>query len=548
MEHKKTVRLSKPGRSHVLYVTEIKAFQGGVAGREQGATGIGFMSHGTETAINRIEQELLHHARFRPDKVALVAANESFTYQDVLRHANDFSRKLVSIGVNPGDRVTVFLEKTPESVIACYGVWLAGGILVPAHEGLHARQLRYILQHSASKLLVSNEVKLARLGSDIPNNIISLNFSLPTTPVQSANSHEPRTGTGEPAAILYTSGSTGQPKGILIGHNNLLAGARTVSEYLELREDERIISILPFSFDYGLNQLLTSVHVGATLVLQRSHLPADICRTLQHQSITGMAAVPPLWIQLLGDISPFKQLEFPKLRYITNTGGVFPVGAVKEYRRLLPHVRIYLMYGLSEAFRSTYLPPDEVDRRPDSMGRAIPETLIHVIKDGRECAPGEIGELVHRGPTVALGYWRDPEATAHVFRPFPNPDGENSETAVYSGDYVRKDSDGFLYFVGRRDTMIKTQGFRVSPDEVEELILASGLVSEVAAHAVPDSVAGAAIAVHVVPKISSTFSEAALLEFCHKEMPRHMVPKSLRVHETLPRTASGKIDRKSLAS
>jgi len=505
------------------------------------------MSAGPETPINRIEEELRHQAGLMPEKLALVAGKESFSYQDVLGHAADFAYKLVSIGVTPGDRVTVFLEKTPEAVVACYGIWLAGGILVPAHEGLHARQLSYILQHSDSKLLISNDRKLARLGSDIPNNIISLNFSLPTTPSQSATSYPLRNGAGEPAAIMYTSGSTGLPKGILIGHDNLLAGARIVSEYLELREDERIISILPFSFDYGLNQLLTSVHVGATLFLQRSHLPADICRTLQHESITGMAAVPPLWIQLLADMSPFKQLEFPKLRYITNTGGVFPVGAVKQYRRLLPHVRIYLMYGLSEAFRSAYLPPDEVDRRPDSMGKAIPETLIHVIKDGRECKPGEIGELVHRGPTVARGYWRDPEATARVFRPAPDPDGESSETAVYSGDYVRKDSDGFLYFVGRRDTMIKTQGFRVSPDEVEELILASGLVSEVAAHGQPDSVAGAAIAVHVVPKESSTFSKATLLDFCRKEMPRHMVPKSLWVHESLPRTATGKIDRKFLA-
>lgn len=338
------------------------------------------------------------------------------------------------------------------------------------------------------------------------------------------------------------------PKGILISHDNLLAGARIVSQYLKLRKDERIISIVPFSFDYGLNQLLTSVHVGATLILQRSHLPADICRTLQRESITGMAAVPPLWNQLLGSMSPFSKLEFPDLRYITSTGGVFPVSTSEQYRRLLPDVDIYLMYGLSEAFRSTYLPPSELDRRPDSIGIAIPETFIHVMNDGRECGPGEIGELVHRGPTVALGYWRNPEATARVFRAFPHPDDSDSEAAVYSGDYVRKDKDGFLYFVGRRDTMIKTLGFRVSPDEVEELILASSLVREVAVHGIPDSVAGTSIAAHIVPEDSSTFSEAALLNFCRKEMPGYMVPKSVRVHESLPRTTSGKIDKQALAS
>jgi acyl-CoA synthetase (AMP-forming)/AMP-acid ligase II len=206
------------------------------------------------------------------------------------------------------------------------------------------------------------------------------------------------------------------------------------------------------------------------------------------------------------------------------------------------------MYGLTEAFRSTYLPPEELDRRPGSMGKAIPETEINVIEDGRECAPGEVGELVHRGPTVTLGYWRDPEATARVFRPLPGTGGEKSEIAVFSGDWVRKDEDGFLYFVGRRDNMIKTQGFRVSPDEIEEMVQESGLVGEVAALGVPDPVAGAAIEVHVVPRERQDFSEAALLGFCRKNMPRHMVPKAVHLHEALPKTATGKIDRKSLAS
>ncbi|HET9396634.1 MAG TPA: AMP-binding protein, partial [Nitrospiraceae bacterium] len=222
--------------------------------------------------------------------------------------------------------------------------------------------------------------------------------------------------------------------------------------------------------------------------------------------------------------------------------------AVQQYRRLLPHVRIYLMYGLSEAFRSTYLPPEEIDRRPTSIGKAIPETIISVMKDGRECEAGEIGELVHRGPTVALGYWHDPEATARIFRQFPSSNSARPEVAVYSGDYVKRDADGFLYFVGRRDSMIKTQGFRVSPEEVEEVILASGLVCEAAAVGEPDEVAGAIIAVHVVPKDSTTFSRASLIEFCRREMPRNLVPRSIHLHEALPRTASGKIDRKSLVS
>jgi acyl-CoA synthetase (AMP-forming)/AMP-acid ligase II len=493
---------------------------------------------------NRIEDDLVKRARLCPDKVAIVDSGKHLTYEELLAYAAHLSRELKERGVARGDRVTVYLDKTREAVIACYAIWLAGAVMVPAHESLHARQLSYILEHSGSKVLVTSARKLSRFGIVPPDGLAVLDYTLPASPLGmpdlGGRSSEPR----EPAAILYTSGSTGRPKGILISHDNLIAGARIVSRYLALREDERIISIPPFSFDYGLNQLLCSVRVGATLVLQRSHLPADICRTLKQESITGMAAVPPLWLQLIGDRSPFAQTKFPDLRYITNTGGVFPVKTVEQYRRLLPHVRMYLMYGLSEAFRSTYLPPQELDRRPDSIGRAIPETTISVVKDGRECNAGEIGELVHRGPTVALGYWRDPETTARVFRPFPG----SSEIAVFSGGHVRKDADGFLYFVGRRDTMIKTQGFRVSPDEIEELVLASGLVREVAAVGEPDDVAGAAIALHLVPKEPSTFSEASLMDFCHREMPRYMIPKVIYVREALPKTGSGKIDRRILAS
>jgi acyl-CoA ligase (AMP-forming) (exosortase A-associated) len=517
---------------------------------------IAFTKQGSEDVLSlspppgtgRIEDELLAQAAQNPERIAVVAGQQSLTFGDLLAHAGDLASELVALGVAPGDRVTVYLDKTPEAVVACYGIWLAGGVMVPANEGLLAPQVRHILDHSESTVLVSTARKLSRFGIEPPESVRVLDYTLPDAPRGQGEAEAMHSGGDEPAVILYTSGSTGRPKGILVSHANLVAGARIVSTYLELQDDERIISIPPFSFDYGLNQLLCAVRVGATLVLQRSHLPADICRTLQEQRITGMPAVPPLWIQLLGDTSPFRKMQFPDLRYMTNTGGVFPVKAVEDYRRLLPHVRIYLMYGLTEAFRSTYLPPDQLDARPGSMGRAIPETEIDVIRDGVECPPGEVGELVHRGPTVTLGYWRDPAATARVFRPYPGAGGEGSEIAVFSGDQVRKDEDGYLYFVGRRDNMIKTQGFRVSPDEIEEMVLESGLVGEAAASGVPDPVAGAVIEVHVVPRDPAAFEEAALIGFCRRNMPRHMVPKVVHLHESLPRTATGKIDRKSLAS
>jgi acyl-CoA synthetase (AMP-forming)/AMP-acid ligase II len=341
-----------------------------------------------------------------------------------------------------------------------------------------------------------------------------------------------------PAAILYTSGSTGRPKGILVSHANLIAGTRIVAGYLDIRPDERILSVLPFSFDYGLNQLLTAVHCGCTLVLQRSNFPPDVLRTLTQQRITALAGVPPFWIQLMRGTP--SHLDLPHLRYITNSGGTMPVELVQRYREKLPHVRIHLMYGLSEAFRSTTLPPEELEHRPDSIGKAIPENEVLVL-DASD-ADSERGELVHRGPTVALGYWNDPEASARVFRSDPE-DPRSGRTVVYSGDMVRRDPDGFLYFVARRDQLIKCYGYRVSPDEVEELIHGSTLVAEVAVHGRPDAVSGAAIVAHVIPVDPTAFVTGALLEYCRARMPAYMVPKFVEVHDDLPRTSSGKIDR-----
>jgi amino acid adenylation domain-containing protein len=478
----------------------------------------------------RIEDPLLEQATG-----AVVDGDTACTYAELAARARRFAARLQRHRLEPGDRVAIFLDKTLASVVALYGTWLAGGVAVPINEGLRSRQVEHIVRHSGSRLFVSESRRLSRIDAGATGDATVL--AVGKDPDQE-RVFVPQRGGREPAVILYTSGSTGRPKGILISHENLLAGARIVARYLEIRSDERILSVLPFSFDYGLNQLLTAVATGATLVLQRSHFPADIYRSLERHAITGMAGVPPLWIQLLA--GPLTQQAFPHLRYLTNSGGVFPSDLVTHVRRVLPDTRLYLMYGLSEAFRSTYLPPEELERRPGSMGRAIPETEIYVLdEDGRDCAPGVVGELVHRGPTVALGYWRDPEATAAVFR------DRAGECVVYSGDLVRRDEDGFLYFVGRRDQLIKCHGYRVSPDEVEETIFASGVVSEVIVHGVPDPVSGQAIVAHVVPR-TAAFSEDELLGYCRREMPSYMVPRAVHTHAALPRTASGKLDRKAI--
>ena len=302
---------------------------------------------------------------------------------------------------------------------------------------------------------------------------------------------------------------------------------------------------MPFSFDYGLNQLLTSVLQRATLVLQRSAMPADVCRALTRHRITGMAGVPSFWIRLMDGRSPFPALSFSDLRYITNTGGAMPEDLVERYRAHLPGTRIYLMYGLTEAFRSTYLPPEELRNRPGSMGKAIPECdVFAVTEDGRRCRPGEVGELVHRGPTVAQGYWNDPEATERVFR--PDPSSGTGDRAVYSGDLVRQDADGFFYFVGRRDELIKSQGVRISPGEVEALARSSGLVSDAVAKGEPDPEAGAVVILHCIPR--PDFDEAALKQFFRREAPPYMLPRKVLLHDRFPHLSNGKIDRKRIGS
>jgi acyl-CoA ligase (AMP-forming) (exosortase A-associated) len=495
---------------------------------------------------DRIEGSLLARVDATPLSEALVDGERRFDYDTLGRWALSFARRLTESGVAPGDRVAIYLDQVAEMVVALYGTWIAGAVAVPTNASLKSAQVAHILSHSGSRLLVSTPRKLAQIDAQAVGDIPVLEVDA-WDGVERSAPHKDLPGGATPAAILYTSGSTGRPKGILISHANLIAGARIVSGYLGIRSDERILSLLPFSFDYGLNQVLSSVYCGSTLVLQRSHFPADVVRSLEQNRITGFAGIPAVWSQLMDRKSPLPGVQLPHLRYITNSGGVFPRELLQRYREMWPHVRIYLMYGLSEAFRSTYLPPEELDRRPDSMGKAIPECEILVLdSQNKLCAAGQEGELVHRGPTVALGYWNDPEATARVFRPDPLEPG-SGRTVVHSGDVVRRDEEGFLYFVGRRDQLIKSFGFRISPDEVEELIHASKLVAEVAVHGLPDEEAGARIVAHVIPADQDAFELQALVDYCRERMPSYMVPRTIAVHDSLPRTASGKIDRKALA-
>jgi acyl-CoA ligase (AMP-forming) (exosortase A-associated) len=500
-----------------------------------------------------------------PDKEALVHGEERLTYQEVADRASGLACGLKSAGLQAGDRVGIFFDASVAQVVSIFGVSQAGGVFVPINGQMFPEQVAHIAKDCRMKALITSKTKLASL-TEVLSEIPSLEFLVVAgeggSPAVALPAHVfeelCRAAAEQPhgvaiekdlAAILYTSGSTGKPKGVMLSHANLMAGSSIVSTYLGITDTERILAVLPFSFDAGLNQLMTAFQQGATLVLNTFVFAMEIVQMMLKERITALAGVPTVWSMLAHPASTLERHAFPHLRYITNTGGAMPQSVLATLRKALPTTKIFLMYGLTEAFRSTYLPPEELDRRPTSMGKAIPNTEILVIDDqGRRCRPGEVGELVHRGPTVSLGYWGQPELTARVLKPHPflPPELGESEKVCYSGDLVRMDDEGFLYFIGRRDNLIKSSGFRISPTEVEEVLFQSGKVREAAVIGVPDEVLGQAIKAFVAPQDRESLDTEALLDFCAAKMPRYMVPKSVAVLDALPKTPTGKTDYPAL--
>lgn len=475
---------------------------------------------------------------------------------------------LLGLGLGPRDRVAVYLPKSVETVATFFGTALAGGVFVPVNPVLKAPQVAHILRDSGARILVTSSGRLGALteilGAAPELQWIVLTDEIPAQEARAVGTRyllwsELTAATGAPravhraidgdlAAIFYTSGSTGLPKGVVLSHRNIVAGAISVASYLGNNPDDRILSVLPLSFDAGFSQLTTGFLSGAEVTLLDYLLARDVVRTVAQHGITGITGVPPLWAQLA-------DLDWPadagqSIRYFATTGGVMPRAVLGKLRQAMPAAAPFLMYGLTEAFRSTYLPPSEVDRRPDSIGKAIPNAEILVLReDGTPCEPGEPGELVHRGALVSLGYWNAPDLTAKRFRPIPGgiTQGGQPELAVWSGDTVVKDEDGFLYFRGRRDEMIKSSGYRISPTEVEDLVLASGLVSEVVAIGVPDPRLGQAVVVIAVAREQAgTAPTEALLRYCKESMPGYMVPARIDWRKNLARNPNGKYDRVAL--
>ncbi|BEL08489.1 acyl-CoA ligase (AMP-forming), exosortase A system-associated [Actinoplanes sichuanensis] len=495
------------------------------------------------------------------DAPAVTYRDDTLSYADLWRDVRSAGAGLRELGLARGERVAVYLDKRVETVTAIFATSAAGGVFVPVNPVLRAKQVAYILADCDVRVLVTTAERLEALGEELEQvksleRIILVGGGgaggrLPVTAwadlLTGGDLPESPAIDVDMAAILYTSGSTGKPKGVVLSHRNMLAGAESVSSYLRMTPDDVVLAALPLSFDAGFSQLTTSFAVGAHVVLVNYLLPRDVVRLCTKHGVTGLTCVPPLWIQLVEQDWPEETGR--RLRYFANTGGRMPKTTLDRLRSIFPEAKPFLMYGLTEAFRSTYLDPSEVDRRPDSIGKAIPNAEILVLRpDGSVCDPGEEGELVHRGALVALGYWNDPARTAERFKPLPGVEGAlTTELAVFSGDSVVRDEEGFLYFVGRTDDMIKTSGYRVSPTEIEEIVYGTGLVRDAVALGLPDPKLGQKI-VLVVSPAAGELDVDALRAALKKDLPLYMLPKDVLVRPELPRSPNGKFDRNLIRS
>lgn len=517
-----------------------------------------------------VHEYLRANARKHPEKVAVVCGDQRLTYGAIDSMSDVFAGRLIERGMRRHDRVILFLDNSAEVVIAIYGVLKAGGTFVVLNGSLKAGKLGYILMDSGARFLVSHvmnadvvaaalaetkrEVGLIWVGAG-PVEAGPGRFSVSSwnemvradSDGRATRSPALQNGGGgidqDLAALIYTSGSTGEPKGVMSSHLNMVSAARSIIQYLENRSDDITLTVLPLSFDYGLYQVIMAFMFGGTVVLERSFLyPVKFLECIQREKVTGLPLVPTIAAMLL-KMQSIDRYDLSSLRYVTNTAAALPVDHIQRLRALLPHARLYSMYGLTECKRVCYLPPEELDRRPSSVGKAMPNTEVLIVNEaGEEVLPGVVGELVVRGAHVMRGYWNAPELTAATFRTGRFP----GEIHLYTGDLFRKDEEGFLYFVGRKDDMIKCKGERVSPREVENTLFKLDGVAEVAVIGIPDEVFGHVIKAFVVRRKASSLNERDVLRHCAANLEALMVPKSIEFLEDLPKTTNGKIDKTKL--
>lgn len=505
-----------------------------------------------------VHSSFVRHGQERPDKTALVFAERRVTYGQLNEESDRLAQAMRRDGLRRGDRVAIFLDNSVEMVTAIYATLKAGAIFSPLSATLKAKKLEYILHNLEPAFLISHASKLPQFasctgGMDFLRGIV-LTGRRPAEAGRivswadfvASGIAAPPDGGGidlDLAYIIYTSGSTGEPKGVMMTHANVLAAARAIVQYLENREDDILLDVLPLSFDYGLYQVLMAFLFGGTVVLEKNFAyPYVVVDKLLKERVTGFPAVPTIFSILLQ--LELKKYDFRHLRYLSNTGAALPVPHIRALREVFPQARLYSMYGLTECKRVSYLPPEQLDRRPSSVGRGMPNEEVFIVDErGERVGAGEAGELVVRGSNVMRGYWRAPQETAQRLKPGLYP----GETVLYTGDLFTADEEGYLYFVARKDDLIKTRGERVSPTEVEEALCEIDGVIEAAVVPVPDEILGSAIKAFIKTDPSRCeLSVADVIRHCTDNLEAFMVPKYVEFVAEFPKTATGKIDKKVL--
>jgi long-chain acyl-CoA synthetase len=495
----------------------------------------------------RIERFLSQSAQRFPDKTALVAGPVRLSYAQFDAQATALAAALQGLGVKRNDRVLVFMDNIAEAALAIFAVLKAGATFSPINSSTKADKLAYVIGNCRPVAILAQR-KLAPVAIEAiaGNDLALLVTGTPewdaaiatTTPIAPHGGIDVDLG-----MLIYTSGSTGRPKGVMMTHRNIDAASDSITTYIDNTADDIILNVAPLAFDYGLYQLLMAVRMGATLVLEKSFaFPAAIFETMRREKVTGFPLVPTMAAMLL-QMRDTSTLDVPSLRYITNTAAALPEEHIQRLRALFPQATLYSMYGLTECKRCTYLPPAELDRRAGSVGIAIPNTEAYVAgDDGEPVAHGVIGELVIRGPHVMQGYWENPAATAERLRP-----GRNAwEKVLFTGDLFYADSEGFLYFVGRKDDIIKTRGEKVAPKEVEAVLYAHPGIAEAVVVGVPDPVLGQAVKAIVVAT-DPAVTEIDVIRHCAKRLEDFMVPRAVEFRTSLPKTDTGKVSRRLAA-